>query len=65
VLEIVARYEGDAYRAVYTVRFHDAIYVLHAFQKKSKKGIATPQRDIELVKQRLAAAERDYRERQN
>jgi phage-related protein len=65
VLEIVAPHEGDAYRAVYTVRFHDAIYVLHAFQKKSKKGIATPQREIELVKQRLAAAERDYRERQN
>jgi phage-related protein len=65
VLEIVAPHEGDAYRAVYTVRFHDAIYVLHAFQKKSKKGIATPQREIELVKQRLAGAERDYRERQN
>ena len=65
VLEVVAPYEGDAYRAVYTVRFHDGIYVLHAFQKKSKKGIATPQREIELVKQRLAWAERDYRERQN
>jgi phage-related protein len=65
VLEIVAPHEGDAYRAVYTVRFHDAIYVLHAFQKKSKKGIATPQKEIELVKQRLARAERDYRERQN
>jgi phage-related protein len=65
VLEILAPYEGDAYRAVYTVRFSDAVYVLHAFQKKSKKGIATPQKDIELVKQRLAAAERDYKERQN
>ena len=65
VLEIVADDEGDTYRTVYTVRFHDAIYVLHAFQKKSKKGIATPQREIELIKQRLAAAERDYRERQN
>lgn len=65
MLEIAAPHEGDTYRAVYTVRFHDAIYVLHAFQKKSKKGIATPQRDIELIKQRLAAAERDYRERQN
>ena len=65
VLEIVAPHEGDAYRAVYTVRFHDAIYVLHAFQKKSKKGIATPQKEIELVKQRLAGEERDYRERQN
>ncbi|MGA2772832.1 MAG: type II toxin-antitoxin system RelE/ParE family toxin [Bryobacteraceae bacterium] len=65
VLEIVAPHEGDTYRAVYTVRFHDAIYVLHAFQKKSKRGIATPQKEIELVKQRLAAAEQDYGERQN
>jgi phage-related protein len=65
VLEIVAPHEDDAYRAVYTVRFHDAVYVLHAFQKKSKKGIATPQKEIELVKQRLAGAERDHRERQN
>ncbi len=65
MLEIVAPQEGDAYRTVYTVRFHDAIYVLHAFQKKSKHGIATPQKEIELVKQRLAAAELDYRGRQN
>lgn len=65
VLEIVAPHEGDTYRAVYTVRFHDALYVLHAFQKKAKKGIATPQKEIELIKQRLAAAERDYRERHN
>jgi phage-related protein len=65
VLEIVAPYDGDTFRAVYTVRFGDAIYVLHAFQKKSKSGVATPQKEIELVKQRLAAAERDYRERQN
>jgi phage-related protein len=65
VLEIVAPFERDTFRAVYTVRFGDAIYVLHAFQKKSTRGIATPQREIELVKQRLAAAERDYRERQN
>jgi phage-related protein len=65
VLEIVAPYERDTYRAVYTVRFHDAIYVLHAFQKKSKKGIATPRKEIELIKQRLAAAEQDYGKRQN
>ena len=65
VLEIVAPHEGYTYRAVYTVRFQDAVYVLHAFQKKSKKGIATPLKEIELVKQRLAAAQRDYRERQN
>ena len=65
VLEIVASHERETFRAVYTVRFQDAIYVLHAFQKKSKKGIATPQKEVELVKQRLAAAERDHRERQN
>jgi phage-related protein len=64
VLEIVAPYHGDAYRAVYTVRFHDAIYVLHAFQKKSKKGIATPQKEMDLIRQRLAASEQDYKERQ-
>jgi phage-related protein len=65
VLEIIAPYDGDTFRAAYTVRFGDAIYVLHAFQKKSKKGIATPQKELELVRQRLAAAERNYRERQN
>jgi phage-related protein/predicted XRE-type DNA-binding protein len=63
VLEIVASHHGNAWRAVYTVRFQDAIYVLHVFQKKSTKGIATPTREIELIKQRLAEAERDYRER--
>src|SRR2546428_6417665 len=46
VLEIVAPHAGDTWRAVYTVRFQDAVYVLHAFQKKSKTGIATPQREI-------------------
>ena len=65
VLEIVASHHGNAWRAVYTVRFRDAIYVLHAFQKKSTKGIATPTREINLIRQRLAEAERDYRERQN
>jgi phage-related protein len=65
VLEIVADHRTDTWRAVYTVRFGDAIYVLHAFQKKSKKGMATPENDIQLIRQRLAAAERDYRERQN
>ena len=64
-LKIVAPYERNTYRAVYTVRFFDAIYVLHAFQKKSKRGIATPQEEIELVNQRLAAAEQNYGERQN
>jgi len=65
VLEIVASHHGNAWRAVYTVRFQDAIYVLHVFQKKSTKGIATPTREIELIKQRLVEAERDHRERQN
>ena len=61
VLEIVA---GDAV-ATYTVRFQDAIYVLHAFQKKSKKGIATPHKDIELIHKRLLDAAQDYKRRQN
>ena len=65
VLEIVAPDDGDTYRAVYTVRFQDAIYVLHAFQKKAKKGSATPKKEIDLIQQRLAAAEQDSRERQN
>ena len=65
VLEIVASHHGNAWRAVYTVRFRDVIYVLHVFQKKSTKGIATPTREIDLIKQRLAEAERDHRERQN
>lgn len=65
VLEIVASHRGNTWRAVYALCFQDAIYVLHVFQKKSTKGIATPTREIELVRQRLAEAERDYRERQN
>ncbi|HEY2546792.1 MAG TPA: type II toxin-antitoxin system RelE/ParE family toxin [Candidatus Acidoferrum sp.] len=65
VMEIVATQQGNAWRAVYTVRFDDAIYVLHVFQKKSTKGIATPAREMELVRKRLADAERDHRGRQN
>jgi len=61
VLEIVDDYQGDTYRAVYTVKFKNAIYVLHAFQKKSKKGIKTPQHEIELIQQRLKIAEEDYK----
>ena len=64
VLEIVSSYQGTAWRGVYTVRFHGAIYVLHVFQKKSTKGIATPIKEIELVRRRLAEAERDHKERQ-
>src|SRR5580704_19703373 len=65
VMEIVERYRTDAYRAVYTAHFQDAVYVLHVFQKKSKSGIATPKQEIELIRRRLAEAERHYRERQN
>jgi len=54
VLEIVSDFKGGTFRAVYTVRFPRAIYVLHVFQKKSKRGIATPKREIDLVKRRLA-----------
>ncbi len=64
VLEIVASYFGGAWRTVYTVRFPGAIYVLHVFQKKSTRGIATPRREIELIKKRLAEAGRDYEVRE-
>lgn len=57
VLEVVEDHRGDTYRAVYTVRFEDAVIVLHAFQKKSKRGIATPAHDIELIRKRLKLAE--------
>jgi phage-related protein len=56
VIEIVEDYDGDTYRAVYTVKFVDAIYVLHAFQKKSKTGIATPKHDLHLIEERLRRA---------
>ena len=56
VLEVVESHDGNAYRAVYTVRFEKAVYVLHAFQKKSKHGNATPQAEIELIKRRLKQA---------
>ena len=57
VLEVVADFDGNTFRAVYTVRFHNAVYVLHAFQKKSKRGISTPKPEIEVVRRRLTAAE--------
>ena len=62
VLEIVEDYAGDTYRTVYTVRFKEAVYVLHAFQKKSKHGSATPQEEIDLVKERLKRAEQFHDE---
>ena len=58
MVEIVSDFRGDTYRAVYTVKYEGAIFVLHAFQKKSKTGRATSQRDIELIKLRLREAER-------
>lgn len=61
VLEIVEDRDGDAYRAVYTVRFAGVVYVLHAFQKKSKKGMATPRQEIERVKARLRRAQEEYK----
>ncbi len=61
VLEIVMPSKGQTYRAIYTVRFEKAIYVLHAFQKKSKKGIKTPQSDLDLIDKRLKAARSHYR----
>jgi phage-related protein len=60
VLEIVDDFDGDTYRAVYTVRFAGAVYVLHAFQKKSKRGIATPKTESNLIEQRLKRAKEDY-----
>jgi phage-related protein len=63
VLEIVEGYRGDTYRAVYTVKFENAAYVLHAFQKKSPKGIKTAQTDVELVSRRLKVASEDYEAR--
>ena len=62
VLEVVESIDGNAYRAVYTVRFAKAMYVLHCFQKKSPDGIRTAQADIDMVHQRLVAAERHYEE---
>ena len=64
VLEIVEEQRGDTYRAVYTVRFADVVYVLHAFQKKSKHGIATPKHDTDLIKTRLKWAAEDHAARQ-
>jgi phage-related protein len=60
VFEVVERYDGDAYRAIYTVRFEGVVYVLHAFQKKSPSGIRTAQSDVELVRERLKRARADY-----
>ena len=60
VLEVVSRHDGDTFRAVYTVRFADVVYVLHVFQKRSKRGNATPKKEIDLVRKRLRLAEQDH-----
>jgi phage-related protein len=60
VLEVVEDNDGETYRAVYTVKFAGVIYVLHAFQKKSKTGIATPRKDLALIKAHLKKAEEHY-----
>jgi phage-related protein len=64
VLEVVDDFDGDTYRAVYTVKFAGVVYVLHAFQKKAKHGIATPQQDIVLIRRRLETARRMHGERE-
>jgi phage-related protein len=61
VFEIVEDHDGDTYRAVYTVRFAEAVYLLHVFQKKSKKGIQTPRHVIDLIRARLRVAEQEHR----
>lgn len=61
VLEVVDAHAGDTYRTVYTVRFESSVYVLHAFQKKATRGIATPKHEIDLVRARYRAAEEHYR----
>jgi phage-related protein len=60
VVELVEGFDGDTFRTVYTVRFAKAVYVLHAFKKKSKQGIKTPQSEIELIKRRFRDAEAHY-----
>ena len=61
VLEVVDDHQGDTYRAVYTVKFANAVYVLHCFQKKSSNGIATPKPDMDLIRKRLNDAEQHYK----
>lgn len=63
VVEIIEDWEGNTYRAVYTVKFRDVVYVLHCFQKKSKRGAQTPSADVVLIRSRLRLAEADCRTR--
>lgn len=64
VLEIVEDFDGDAYRAAYTVRFAESVYVLHVFQKKSRQGISTPPGDIKLIRSRLQQAQEMHQAKQ-
>lgn len=61
-VEIIANHDGDTFRAVYTVKFAEVVYILHTFKKKSKSGIATPKPDLDLIRRRMQAAEEDYKE---
>lgn len=62
VLEVISRHDGDTFRVVSTVRSKTVVYVLHVFQKKAKRGIATPASQIDLIRGRLRAAEQHYRQ---
>ena len=65
VLELIEDHDGDTYRCVYTIRFPEAVYVLHAFRKKSKRGVSTPKQDIALIKARLKRAEEAHAQAQD
>ena len=65
VLEVVEDWRGNTYRAVYTVRYAECVFVLHVFQKKSKSGIATPKMDLDLIQKRLKAAAKRAKELQD
>jgi phage-related protein len=60
VMEVVSNVAGNTFRAVYAVRFREAVYVLHSFQKKSRRGVATPRAELETIRRRLRAAEQHY-----
>jgi len=64
VLEVIEDRQGDTYRAVYTVSFAEVVFVLHVFQKKSKRGITTPKREMDLIRERWKAAEQFAKELQ-
>ncbi|MFJ3054825.1 type II toxin-antitoxin system RelE/ParE family toxin [Herbaspirillum sp. NPDC087042] len=65
VLEVIEDWMGDTYRAVYTVRFAEAVFVLHCFQKKSRRGIATPKMDMDIIRTRMKVAEARAKELRN